>query len=202
MSPRPRLSKQHPNYPSAIRLTAWNQIAELGAANLSLRAIARELKIAVTSIYHYFSTRDDLVTALIVEAFNSLADSQEAILAEHLASALPAQLSALGLGYRNWAVTNPQRYQLIFGTPIPHYQAPEEVTIPAAARALIPLQKIVQGMACAGSLRTGKLAPMTPELKSMLKAWQDFEGPAAQTLGKMRIPSSPGSLGLGHRIPI
>lgn len=176
MSPRPRLSEQHPDLQSAIRATAWSQIAAFGAANLSLRAISRELKIAVTSIYNYFSCRDDLVTALIVEAFTSLADSQEAVLAANFARDLPTQLSELGLGYRQWAVNNPQCYQLIFGTPIPHYHAPEETTIPAAARALIPLSKVVQGMFLAGILKTKNLAPMTPELNSMLKAWQDFEG--------------------------
>ena len=176
MSPRPRLSEQHPDLQTAIRTTAWGQIAAFGAANLSLRAIARELKIAVTSIYNYYPSRDDLVTALIVEAFNSLADSQESVLKENKASDLNIQLTSLGLGYRDWAVQNPQCYHLIFGTPIPHYDAPEDVTIPAATRALVPLSKVVQKISLAGKLRTERLAPLTPQLKSMLKAWQQIEG--------------------------
>lgn len=173
---RPIKKKQIPHLQDAIKETAWKQITETGAAALSLRAIARELKITAPAIYNYFPRRDDLVTALIVDAYNSLADAQEATL-EHLAADnLSGHLSALGLAYREWAVTYPQRYQLIFGTPIPNYHAPEEATLPAAARALIPLTRTIQEIASAGNLRTERLAKMTPKLKSMLIAWQKFEG--------------------------
>ena len=74
---RPTLKKQIPNLQDAIKETTWKQIAEDGAAALSLRAIARELKITAPAIYNYFPRRDDLVTALIVDAFTSLADSQK-----------------------------------------------------------------------------------------------------------------------------
>jgi len=175
---RPTLKKQIHNLQEAIKETAWKQIAEFGAPTLSLRAIARELKITAPAIYNYFSRRDDLVTALIVDAYNSLADAQEAALVD-IADAPhkhAAHLSSLGLAYREWAVTYPQRYQLIFGTPIPNYHAPEEVTLPAAARALVPLTQTIQDIFSAGSLRTERFAKMTPKLKSMLVTWQKFKG--------------------------
>ena len=74
---RPIKKKQIPNLQEAIKDTAWKQIAEFGASTLSLRAIARELKITAPAIYNYYSNRDDLVTALIVDAFTSLGDSQK-----------------------------------------------------------------------------------------------------------------------------
>jgi AcrR family transcriptional regulator len=173
---RPTRKQQIPNLQEAIKETAWKQIAEFGAPTLSLRAIARELKITAPAIYNYFPRRDDLVTALIVDAYNSMADAQEAALVNLAADKYAARLSALGLAYREWAVTYPQRYQLIFGTPIPNYHAPEDVTLPAAARGLVPLVNAIQAISTAGILQTERLAQMTPKLKSMLVGWQKIEG--------------------------
>jgi AcrR family transcriptional regulator len=159
-----------------IKDTAWKQIAESGATSLSLRAIARELGITAPAIYNYYPSRDDLVTALIVDAFTSLAEAQEASLAGLAKNRRAVRLSALGLAYREWAVTYAQRYHLIFGTPIPNYTAPEEVTLPAAAKALVPLIQSIQDLASAGELRTERLAEMPPKLKSMLGAWSEFAG--------------------------
>jgi AcrR family transcriptional regulator len=72
---RPSKKQQIPNIQDVIKETAWKQIAEFGAPALSLRAIARELKITAPAIYNYFPRRDDLVTALIVDAYTSLGDS-------------------------------------------------------------------------------------------------------------------------------
>lgn len=77
MSPRPKQSQQHPDSSAAITETARKQMAENGAAPLSLRAIARELSITAPAIYNYFPSRDNLVTALIVDTCHFLAASQE-----------------------------------------------------------------------------------------------------------------------------
>jgi AcrR family transcriptional regulator len=173
---RPTLKNQMPDMQEAIKETAWKQVSEFGAATLFLRAIARELNITAPAIYNYFPNRDALVTALIVDAYNSLADAQEASLVNIAKTKRAERLSALGLAYREWAVTYPQRYLLIFGTPIPNYHAPEEVTLPAATRGLVPLISAVQAISTAGELRVERLAKLTPKLKSMLAAWQKFEG--------------------------
>jgi AcrR family transcriptional regulator len=175
---RPFRSQQIPNIQEAIKDAAWKVIAESGASALSLRAIARELGITAPAIYNYFPNRDELVTALIVDAYNSLADSQEASVADLPDDDLAGRLFTLGLAYRQWAVDDPQRYQLIFGTPIPHYHAPEEVTLPAAARALLPLIGAIQAVHSAGRLRMKKLAEATPKLAYMLSAWSDASGGA------------------------
>lgn len=175
---RPTLKKQKPNLQEAIKETAWKQIAETGAATLSLRSIARELGITAPAIYNYHPDRDALVTALIVDAYTSLGESQQAAI-----DALPAddhvtRFSALGLAYREWAITYPQRYQLIFGTPIPNYVAPEDITTPAAACAIVPLTNTLQALYLQKKLKLERLSPLTPELESMLKAWKDYGGNA------------------------
>ena len=175
---RPTLKKQIPNLQEAIKDTAWKQIAETGAATLSLRSIARELGITAPAIYNYFPDRDALVTALIVDAYTSLGESQQASIDKLPVENLEARLAALGLAYREWAITYPQRYQLIFGTPIPNYVAPEAMTMPAAACAIVPLTMTLQGLYSAGKLKVERSAPLTPKLKSMLTAWQKSGGEA------------------------
>ncbi|MFV9507293.1 MAG: TetR/AcrR family transcriptional regulator [Oscillochloridaceae bacterium umkhey_bin13] len=176
MSPRPHREAQHPNLASAIKEAAWSQLAELGAAAFNLRGIARDLGIAAPSIYTYFPNRDALVTALIVEAYTSLAEAQLAALPEQRPTDHAERLAALGFAYRTWAVTYPQRYLLIFGTPIPNYHAPAEITTPAAAQSLHPLMQVIWEAHSAGVLRVERFAPMTPQLQTMLSAWQTMIG--------------------------
>ncbi len=176
MSPRPRNDARRPNLHSEIKNIAWKQIAELGATTLSLRAVARELNIAAPSIYNYFPSRDDLITALIMDAYESLAEALVASVENFSEDKLEERLIALGWAYRQWAVMYSQRYLLIFGTPIPKYNAPEEVTMPAAERALIPLVAVIQAIFTAGRLRVESFAPLTPQLEAMLKLWQAASG--------------------------
>jgi len=172
---RPKRSEQTINLNSEIKAKAWEQIAEFGAAALSLRRIARALGIAAPSIYHYYPNRDALVTALILEAFNSLAETLRQAAAAAAAEDYPAKLATMGRAYRQWAMDQPQRYQLIFGTPIPGYAAPEEITLPAAAAGFVPLTETLQAALTAGRLRMDILPPLTPNLASMLNEWQRVE---------------------------
>src|SRR5574338_766945 len=147
---RPIKKKQIPNLQEAIKETAWKLIAEHGAPALSLRAIARALKITAPAIYNYFPDRNALVTALIIDAYKSLGDSQL-----EARDAVPAndalrRLTATGMAYRTWAHTYPQRYQLIFGTPIPGYTAPLMEILPSAARSLSALVSVVEQLRIAG----------------------------------------------------
>jgi AcrR family transcriptional regulator len=151
---------------------SWQQIAAEGAPALSLRAIARALNISAPAIYNYFPDRDGLVTALIVDAFTSFGEAQAASI-----TALPrddhsVRLRALGLAYRQWAITYPQRYQLIFGTPIAGYHAPVEITLPAAACSLEVLVGVLSDANAAGRLQRDHVNPITPALALMLKNWQ------------------------------
>jgi AcrR family transcriptional regulator len=178
--PRPKKS-QSGNLPEEIKATAWRQIAEQGASALSLRAIARELSITAPAIYNYFSRRDDLVTELIVDAFISFGDAQVAALEAIQTGDHAGRLRALGLAYRQWAVTYPQRYMLIFGAPIPGYFAPAEKTTPAAARALSVLVDVLADAHRAGRLALDPDLHLTPPLQEMMAAWQVSRAPDTDT---------------------
>ncbi|WP_306336811.1 TetR/AcrR family transcriptional regulator [Streptomyces sp. KL118A] len=103
---------------------AESHIAEEGPHALSLRAVARSLGMTVQALYHYFPSRDDLVTALITKAYDDLADAvQAATESAPDEPGLPGMIVAAE-GYRRWAIDNPERFQLLYGAPLRHYHAP------------------------------------------------------------------------------
>jgi AcrR family transcriptional regulator len=155
---------------------AQKRLAEHGTAGLSLRAIARDLNITAPAIYNYFRRLDDLITALIVEDFNSLADALETDVRSRPADDHPGRVRAAGQAYRNWAMTYPERFSLIFGTPIPGYTAPPEVTSPAAARSLAVLVHALDDALKAGRmpLRAEVLAS-PPILLAQIDGWRQME---------------------------
>jgi AcrR family transcriptional regulator len=173
---RPIKTKQIPNIQDAIKETAWKQIAEHGAPALSLRAIARDLKITAPAIYNYFPDRDALVTALIIDAYTSFGDWQiEA--RDSVSSQDPRRkLEAIGLAYRNWAHTYPQRYQLIFGTPIPSYKAPAEKVFPSSARSISALFSVVEELRDAGKLITDAVPAVSEKYRAYYEQWRIYSG--------------------------
>jgi AcrR family transcriptional regulator len=175
---RPIKKKQIPNLQEAIKDTAWKQIAEYGAPALSLRAIARELKITAPAIYNYFPDRDALVTALIIDAFTSFGDWQLEARDAVPAGDFSGQMSAIGLAYRDWAHAYPQRYQLIFGTPIPGYKGPAEKIFPSSARSLSALVSVVEGLRTSGKLKVDSFPKVKSDYKYSFEMWQTYGGDA------------------------
>ncbi|MFJ4093919.1 TetR/AcrR family transcriptional regulator [Kitasatospora sp. NPDC089913] len=99
---------------------AWEQIATAGASALSLNAIAKQMGMSGPALYRYFANRDELITELVREAYRSLADTLRT------AADDGADLAGLARTLRTWALADPQRYLLVYGTPVPGYQAPED----------------------------------------------------------------------------
>ncbi|MFG2968115.1 TetR/AcrR family transcriptional regulator [Streptomyces sp. NPDC048288] len=119
MSPRERYRAQ---VRADIKARAWEQIAKAGASGMSLNAIAKELGMSGPALYRYFGSRDELITELIRDAYRSLADTFRT------AADSGAGLQGLAQALRRWALDDPQRYFLVYGTPVPGYHAPEDVT--------------------------------------------------------------------------
>ncbi|MFD8396359.1 TetR/AcrR family transcriptional regulator [Streptomyces sp. NPDC059680] len=121
-SPRERYRSQ---VRAEIKSKAWEQIATSGASGLSLNAIAKELGMSGPALYRYFDGRDDLITELVRDAYRSLADTFRA------AADAGSGLSGLARAMRRWALEDPQRYFLVYGTPVPGYRAPDDTTATA-----------------------------------------------------------------------
>jgi AcrR family transcriptional regulator len=135
-----------------IKSIARQQMAETGTATVSLSAIARQMEMSAPALYRYFPSRDDLVTVLIVEAFDDLADALEEA-AQRPAGSYGEQLLNVILTYRAWALARPEDFALIYGNPIPGYEAPAEVTRPAAQRGFAVILSILAAAYRAGELQ-------------------------------------------------
>jgi len=108
------------------------QLATLGGAGISLRAIARELGMASSAVFRYVPSRDALLTALIIDSYGSMADAAEAAEDAVRGQAPGARWAAICHAVRDWALAHPHEYALIFGSPIPGYAAPPDTIAPAS----------------------------------------------------------------------
>lgn len=111
-----------------ILAAAREEIAAHGGGGLSMRAVAREVGLVSSAVYRYFPTREALLTAMIVESYGHL----DAALGAAAGESRPDRWRALAGAFRAWARGHPHEFQLVYGTPVPGYQAPPE-TVPAAA---------------------------------------------------------------------
>ncbi|WP_432058766.1 TetR/AcrR family transcriptional regulator [Streptomyces sp. bgisy022] len=128
---------------AAIKEKARAQLAAEGAAKLSLRAVARELGMASSALYRYFPSRDDLLTALIIDAYDSIGEAAEAAHTEAEDTGPVQRWTAVCEGVRRWALAHPHEYALIYGTPVPGYTAPR-TTVAAASRVGLVLIGIIR----------------------------------------------------------
>ncbi len=159
--PAPRTVRDRPPAPRTARervraeITAQildaarGYLATDGAPALSLRAIARDLGMASSALYRYFKSRDELLTRLIIDAYDSLGAAaevrEETIDRDDLAARFAATCDAV----RAWALDHPNEYALIYGSPVPGYVAPAD-TVQPAIRVTTLLLRIIVDAATAG----------------------------------------------------
>ena len=136
-----------------IKSTALKQMAAKGTEGLSLRGIAEEMGLTVTALYRYFGSLDALITALIMDGFDAQADAMQAAVDQNLAKGVGAQLLAMMLSYRDWAMAHPAIFQLLYGNSIPGYEAPADLTIPKARRGIDIVFNLLMSTFLAGNLR-------------------------------------------------
>jgi AcrR family transcriptional regulator len=159
-APRTARERVKDEVTSEILTAARAHLAREGAAALSLRSIARDLGMAPSALYRYFSSRDALLSALILGAYGSLADQ-----AEHASEAAytredgaMARWGAVPRAMRSWALGHPHEWGLIFGSPVPGYEAPTETITPYTRLAQALVRPIIEAHQH-GSLRLELSAP-------------------------------------------
>jgi AcrR family transcriptional regulator len=135
-----------------VKDVALRQLSEGGPQALSVNAIAKELGVSGPALYRYFAGRDALLTELILDAYADLAAA--------LSAARPG-LAGLANAYRAWAVAQPHRYRLLFGAPLPGYDAHEERLVAAAHRAMTVVFRTLGSAPGVGD----------PTLEAQLAAW-------------------------------
>jgi AcrR family transcriptional regulator len=161
----------------AIKATARQHLADAGAAALSLRAVARDLGMVSSAVYRYFPSRDELLTALIVDAYDAVGAAAEAAVA---AAPEPADVvdrwRRCGAAIRSWALANPHEYALVYGSPVPGYAAPAATIAPAGRVALVFLGLLADGVA-AGQVDVEDRIETSRAIRSDLARLRDEAAP-------------------------
>jgi AcrR family transcriptional regulator len=146
-----------------IKAVARRHLASDGA-DLSLRAVARDMGMVSSAIYLYFPSRDDLLTALIIEAYQALGDAVEAADAAVDRADLRGRWHAVCRAARTWALAHPAEYALLYGSPVPGYAAPVDTVLPAQRPPLTLLGILRDGVAA------GRIIPPDDDLPEPVRA--------------------------------
>jgi len=138
---------------------------ETEGANLSLRAVARDMGMVSSALYRYFASRDELLTALIIDGYNALGDATEAAdaaVAER--TDLRSRWLASARAIRGWALAKPAEYALLFGSPVPGYAAPQDTTAAALRTPAVLVGILADGFAAGALPAPGSPSPGWPGL--------------------------------------
>lgn len=160
--PRQFREQQRQHAADEIKASAWQLMQQHGTAGLSLRAIARDLGLTAPALYHYFPRLEDLITALIVDAYTSLGETIENAAAAAKPAGYGPQILAGMLAYRDWALANPSAFQLILGNPIPGYSAPDALTTSVARRPILAIGRVMLAAWEAGELTLPAIVTPVP----------------------------------------
>lgn len=139
-----------------------------GPAGLSLRAIARDLGVVSSAVYRYVSSRDELLTLLLVDAYCELAARVD----DAATAGEPdwrTQVLRMAHAAREWAVSQPARWALLYGSPVPGYRAPAERTTGPGTRVVAALFRAV-----AEGIAAGDISELKDDVPESLST--DFEG--------------------------
>lgn len=186
-----RRSRLRAETAAEIKSIALAQMAADGPDAISLRAIAREMGMTAGAIYSYFDTRDTLISALITDLYNALADQLEAARDSRPPDDPVGRLLAVGRLYRHWAIANPQEFRLVYGDPVHGYHVPSGgVAAEAEHRACA----VLVGLVAAGWSRA------EPSQSSGEERWSDFD-PRFASLVRVDFPDlPPAAIALGFRL--
>lgn len=156
----------HADATARILEAGRRQLAEHGADGLSLRAVAREVGMVSSAIYRYVASRDDLLTALIIDSYDRLGEA-----VEHAAAARTSpgrRFVRACHAIRDWGRANPHEFALLFGSPVPGYQAPQSTVAPAA-RVPVVLAALIAEAHRAGSLTETQEKPLSRALAAQAR---------------------------------
>jgi AcrR family transcriptional regulator len=124
-----------------------------------------------SALYRYFTSREQLLSALAQDGFASLADHLEAAEAE-AESAGGDRFMLVVRAYRRWALDHPTEYALTFGSPVPGLECHvPEVKAEMERGVAVLLRVMIVGLR-AGLIQPPPLAGADqPALRAKLTLW-------------------------------
>ena len=157
-------------------------LATYGAAALSLRAVTRDLGMVSSAVYRYVESRDELITLLVIDAYDELGDAVDAARASAAGRPWSHRLLVTAQAFRDWAIAEPARYALLFGSPVPGYDAPAERTIEPGTRVIRTwLALVAEGVAC-GEVAAAGVVPLPRALRADLVQVRAGLGPGMEAV--------------------
>ena len=154
-----------------VKQAALGQLAQSGPAGLSISAIGKQLGVSGPALYRYFASRDELLTELVIDAYHDLADALRAAAGQSAGQEPRPRFEALARAYRSWALDQPHRYRLLYGPPLPGYDAHAQRLVDASQAAMNQLVGVLREI-------DDRTAPAPPQpLASQLTAWALAHGP-------------------------
>jgi AcrR family transcriptional regulator len=147
-----------------------------GAAGLSLRAIARDLGVVSSAVYRYVSSRDELLTLLLVDSYSELADAVDDARSVAVGS-WRDELAAIAGAARQWAVDHPASWALLYGSPVPGYHAPRERTVGPGTRVVGALFEAIAAGIAACDIPQTNVAAAQPLSSDFDRLRAEFEFP-------------------------
>jgi len=154
-----------------VKQAALRQLAEAGPAAVSVSAIGKQLGVSGPALYRYFASRDELLTELAIDAYHDLADALSAAASRAPGPDPRARLEGLARAYRSWALAQPHRYRLLYGPPLPGYDAHAERLVGASQHAMSQLLDVLR------EFGDGTIEPSAEPLASQLAAWAQRQDP-------------------------
>lgn len=145
-----------------VKEAALRQLANSGPGGLSISAIGKQLGVSGPALYRYFASRDDLLTELVIDAYQDLANALTAAVRQVPGHNPRNRFEALAIAYRHWAVAEPHRYRLLFGPPLPGYDAHAKRLVEASWGAMAELFDVLRDFRPVGLRKRSE--PLTAEL--------------------------------------
>lgn len=145
-----------------------------GAAGLSLRAVARDVGMVSSAVYRYVGSRDELITLLLVDAYNDLADAVDRA---RVSAPWREDIVAIAHAVRDWALAHPAGWALLYGSPVPGYHAPAEQTVAPGTRVVGAFFEAIAAGIAAGDIASGQSGAAQPLSADFARLRDEFGFP-------------------------
>jgi AcrR family transcriptional regulator len=108
--------------------------------------------VVSSAVYRYVKSRDELLTLLLVDGYDELGDAVDKALSAAPAEDFRERFLVIGRTVRAWGLKEPATYALLFGSPVPGYEAPGERTIEPGTRVIRALIQLWEDAWAAGAI--------------------------------------------------
>lgn len=187
-----RKQRQKEEVRSSILDTAWDLVVTEGWHSFSIRKIADAIEYSVPVIYSHFENKDAILLEFNRKGFQLLA---EALAAAKAGKPHPAdEIRAMGRAYWNFAFTNKEYYQLMFGLGIPTCETVSKIP------AMKDFNEVITSSIIA-MVPEGKPLPFDPFLKYQ-SFWSMLHGLVSINMSSLgnAIGDHPGHEGLSQQV--